>query len=82
MKRLNASRAILASALALGMTTLPAFGKSTANDGIALSNSYAGNGWRQQMLKMWTLASDKAIKGHVIAKTKIVNSNGSYRVSC
>jgi ribose transport system substrate-binding protein len=77
MKRLNASRAILASALALGMTTLPAFAKSTAQDGIALSNSYAGNGWRQQMLKMWTLASDKAIKGHAIAKTKIVNSNNS-----
>ncbi|HUZ63343.1 MAG TPA: ABC transporter substrate-binding protein [Acetobacteraceae bacterium] len=50
---------------------------STAKDGIALSNSYAGNGWRQQMLKMWGLAAKHAIAGGVIAKTKVVNSNNS-----
>ena len=68
---------LTASALALGMAVAPAFAKSTAQDGIALSNSYAGNSWRQQMLKMWTLASQDAIQQHVIAKTKVVNSNNS-----
>jgi ribose transport system substrate-binding protein len=76
---MNSSKFLLAtvSLLGLNMTVTPAFAKSTANEGIALSNSYAGNGWRQQMLKMWTLASDQAIKDHAIARTKIVNSNNS-----
>lgn len=69
-------RLAVASLAALSMAA-PAFAGSTAKDGIALSNSYAGNGWRQQMLKMWSLASGKAVKGHLIAKTKIVNSNNS-----
>lgn len=78
MKGLKSSLCLAsASLLALSMAALPAFAKSTAQDGIALSNSYAGNGWRQQMLKMWTLASDQAIKDHTVAKTKIVNSNNS-----
>lgn len=50
---------------------------STAHDGIALSNSYAGNGWRQQMLKMWGLAAKDAVSHGVIARTKVVNSNNS-----
>jgi ribose transport system substrate-binding protein len=50
---------------------------STANDGIALSNSYAGNSWRQQMLKMWDLASKDATGNGILAKTKVVNSDNS-----
>ncbi len=68
---------LTASLLTLCISVVPALANSTSNDGIALSNSYAGNGWRQQMLKMWTLASHGAIKDHIIAKTKIVNSNNS-----
>ncbi|HEX5497858.1 MAG TPA: substrate-binding domain-containing protein, partial [Thermomicrobiales bacterium] len=49
----------------------------TARDGIALSNSYAGNTWRQQMLKTWDAASKTAIDKHLIAKTKVVNANNS-----
>jgi ribose transport system substrate-binding protein len=49
----------------------------TSKDGIALSNSYAGNTWRQQMLKTWDAASKTAIDKHLIAKTKVVNANNS-----
>ena len=59
-------------ALAAGAAT-----GSTASDGIALSNSYAGNTWRQQMLKTWDAASKQAIDKHIIAKAKVVNSNNS-----
>jgi ribose transport system substrate-binding protein len=49
----------------------------TSKDGIALSNSYAGNTWRQQMLKTWDAASKDALDEHLIAKTRVVNSNNS-----
>ena len=49
----------------------------TSKFGIALSNSYAGNTWRQEMLKTWDIASKDAIDHHIIAKTKVVNSNNS-----
>lgn len=49
----------------------------TSKDGIALSNSYAGNTWRQQMLKTWDAASKYAIDKGIIAKTKVVNANNS-----
>jgi len=49
----------------------------TSKFGIALSNSYAGNTWRQEMLKTWDIASKYAIDHHIIAKTKVVNSNNS-----
>jgi ribose transport system substrate-binding protein len=44
---------------------------------IALSNSYAGNTWRQQMLKTWEAASKEATGEHLIAATKVVNANNS-----
>jgi len=49
----------------------------TAKDGIALSNSYAGNSWRQQMLDTWKTATKDALDKHLIGKTAIVNSNNS-----
>jgi len=42
---------------------------------IALSNSYAGNSWRQAMLKAWNSATADAIKAHVIKEVKVVNAN-------
>jgi ribose transport system substrate-binding protein len=74
------------TALAIGLTMLagPAMAASTgaatgstASDGIALSNSYAGNTWRQQMLKTWDAASKLAIDQHIVSKAKVVNSNNS-----
>ncbi|BAJ82458.1 MULTISPECIES: ABC transporter substrate-binding protein [Acidiphilium] len=63
--------------LVTGLAIPRAMAKSTAHDGIALSNSYAGNSWRQQMLKMWKEASHQAISGGIVAKTKIVNADNS-----
>ncbi|MDA8051256.1 MAG: ABC transporter substrate-binding protein [Rhodospirillales bacterium] len=70
---------VVGAALSLALMGSPARAgdTSTAKDGIALSNSYAGNGWRQQMLKMWGLASKDAIKRGVIARTKVVNADNS-----
>ena len=69
--------AALAVALLLPGARAEAGAAGTAADGIALSNSYAGNGWRQQMLKMWDLAARHAIADGTIAKTKVVNSDNS-----
>lgn len=44
---------------------------------IALSNSYAGNSWRQAMLKAWDKAAGEAVKAGVIKEVKVVNANNS-----
>jgi ribose transport system substrate-binding protein len=44
---------------------------------IALSNSYAGNSWRQAMVKAWNGATADAIKAHLIKEAKVVNANNS-----
>ncbi len=67
------------AALLLALASAPARAAdvSTAKDGIALSNAYAGNTWRQQMLSVWNLASRQAIADDVIARTKVVNADNS-----
>ena len=77
MLRLGATVALVLSAGTAFTQPAGAQQASTASDGIALSNSYAGNTWRQQMLKTWDTASSGAIAQHVIAKTSVVNSNNS-----
>src|SRR3978361_1179777 len=70
----------IALCLSVGTAVAAANGPATGDtskDGIALSNSYAGNTWRQQMLKTWDIATRDAIAKHVIAKTQVVNSNNS-----
>src|SRR5699024_7917747 len=51
--------------------------QDTSEARIALSNSYAGNSWRQQMLESWKSATRQAIADGVIADTKIINANNS-----
>ena len=67
---------ILSAGTAVAAGAGPATGDTTG-DGIALSNSYAGNTWRQQMLKTWDAAAKDAVSHHLIAKTQVVNSNNS-----
>jgi len=67
---------LLLAGTALAADSGVAQGK-TSGDGIALSNSYAGNTWRQQMLKTWDAATGTALSQHVIAKQRVVNSNNS-----
>ena len=71
---------IAKASLALGallVASSPAFAGSTAQDGIALSNSYAGNSFRQEMIKMWSLSADGAIKDGIVSKAKVVNADNS-----
>lgn len=49
----------------------------TSGKKIALSNSYAGNSWRQQMLKTWQHATSDALAAHLIKAAKVVNANAS-----
>lgn len=86
IRRIQLRRALAAAALlAAAVPALPlraraaasGAGADTSKDGIALSNSYAGNTWRQQMLKTWDAATKTAISQHVIARTQVVNSNNS-----
>lgn len=49
----------------------------TSGKRIALSNSYAGNSWRQQMLKTWERASRDALARHLVKETRVVNANAS-----
>ncbi len=44
---------------------------------IALSNSYAGNSWRQAMLKAWDRQAADAVKSGLIKEVKVVNANNS-----
>ena len=58
----------LAAALALS-TALPAAAQDadTSGKNIALSNNYAGNSWRQAMIKSWQDVTSKAVKDGVVA---------------
>ena len=68
-----ATASLLAGSLAANAADL----QSTAHMKIALSNFYAGNSWRQALLKSWSDTADQAIKNHIIAGTKIVNADNS-----
>lgn len=50
---------------------------SSVAKGIALSNSYAGNSWRQTMLKLWVRSAHEAILRGMIAKTIVVDADNS-----
>lgn len=85
-RRTQLHRALAAALLAAALPIVPfparaagsgVAGADTSKDGIALSNSYAGNTWRQQMLKTWDAATKDAIAKHLIARTQVVNSNNS-----
>jgi ribose transport system substrate-binding protein len=53
-----------------GCSRAPGGAASAATSGkkIALSNNYAGNSWRQAMLKSWTKVTSKAVADKVVAE--------------
>ncbi|HSM43106.1 MAG TPA: ABC transporter substrate-binding protein [Afifellaceae bacterium] len=57
---------ITGAILALGIAMQPAMA-DTADKRIALSNNYAGNSWRQAMLKSWEKVTSQAVKDGVVA---------------
>lgn len=80
------SRKMLLAAVS-GLAALAVSGAALAEPGvatgdtsgmrIALSNSYAGNSWRQQMLKTWERATADAVAAGTIAEAQVVNANNS-----
>ena len=60
---------MLCTALALGLATGAALAQSTdtSDKRIALSNNYAGNSWRQAMLKSWEKVGSQAGEEGIIA---------------
>jgi ribose transport system substrate-binding protein len=79
MKRHQLLRGILAGS---GAAILLASGahaaeRSTANDVIALSNSYAGNAWRQEMLNLWAKTAALAQKEGLVREAPVVNADNS-----
>ena len=58
--------AVILAALAGPASAQVATG-NTSSAKIALSNNYAGNSWRQSMLKSWSDVADVAVKDKVIA---------------
>lgn len=76
--KLAAATAATALLMAAGLTNARAADvKSTAHVKIALSNFYAGNSWRQALLKSWSDTASRAIKDGIIGETKIVNADNS-----
>ena len=62
LKTLNA--ALLTAGLILAATAAQA---DTSGKKIALSNNYAGNSWRQAMLKSWDKVTSKAVADKIVA---------------
>ncbi|WP_250536535.1 ABC transporter substrate-binding protein [Caballeronia sp. AZ10_KS36] len=71
----------VAATLALAAATSTAHAQAAAGDTskakIALSNNYAGNSWRQAMLKSWNNVSTAATKAGVIAGASAFTTSGN-----
>ena len=61
-------RKMLLASVAVACAAMPmtAFA-DTSGKKIALSNNYAGNSWRQSMLKSWDTVTKKAVADGVVA---------------
>ncbi|MDH4247098.1 MAG: ABC transporter substrate-binding protein [Deltaproteobacteria bacterium] len=57
---------LLAAALLAGAFSGVVLAKDTKDKRIALSNNYAGNSWRQAMLKSWAKVTSEAVKAGVV----------------
>jgi ribose transport system substrate-binding protein len=65
-----ATRAVAIAALAalLGSAAAPTLAADTSGKKIALSNNFAGNSWRQAMLKSWDKITKDALANKVVAQ--------------
>ena len=59
--------ALIATASVAALAGTPSRAADTKDMKIALSNNYAGNSWRQSMLKSWGTITKKAVDDHVVA---------------
>ncbi len=62
------THALLATAAVLTVTSASA---ETKDAKIAFSNNYAGNSWRQAMLKSYAAIADKAVADHVVGAADV-----------
>ena len=60
-------KALVTTAL-LALSAVPAVAAETKDMKIALSNNFAGNSWRQAMLKSWETVTKKAVADGVVAE--------------
>ena len=67
MNRIALVPVALAASLLAGAGT-PSFAADTASKKIALSNNFAGNSWRQAMLKSWEKVTKEALAKKVVAQ--------------
>ena len=59
----------LLAAAAVSLTLAAGIAQAdTSGKKIALSNNYAGNSWRQAMLKSWDKVTSKAVSGGIVAE--------------
>ena len=61
---------LLSLVLGVGACRLPAIA-DTATKKIAFSNNYAGNSWRQAMLKSYGIVAKKAVADKIVAAADI-----------
>src|SRR5712691_11761886 len=55
----------------VGIALISSAHADTKNMRIAFSNNYAGNSWRQAMLKSYDIVTKKAVADHVVAKADV-----------
>src|SRR5215813_9544997 len=61
---------LVVAALGTGVFAGPA-AADTSSKKIAFSNNYAGNSWRQAMLKSYDIVTKKAVADHVVAAVDV-----------
>jgi ribose transport system substrate-binding protein len=69
MKTRTCSRLLLAAVM--GVALADASHADTKNMRIAFSNNYAGNSWRQAMLKSWDIVTKKAVADGTVAAADV-----------
>ena len=69
MKRITCSTALLP--ILAGIALIGVAHADTKNMRIAFSNNYAGNSWRQAMLKSYDIVTKKAVADGVVAAADV-----------
>src|SRR6266436_6400583 len=69
MKRITYSTALLP--VLAGIALIGVAHADTSDKKIAFSNNYAGNSWRQAMLKSYDIVTKKAVADHVVAAADV-----------
>src|ERR1700752_2743421 len=73
MKRITCSKALLP--ILAGIALIGVARADTKNMRIAFSNNYAGNSWRQAMLKSYDLVTKKAVADGVVAAADVFTTS-------